>query len=112
MPGGATVRPLAAHHGISPESYEHHWENNGFRASTLVEHGVTSLPPGFGLGKLTVIGNPWKTIGKTWFRAGGLPFFLALALAGVYTSLLVQLPGRKTASLASIEYLVKPMGNQ
>ena len=106
------VRPLAAHPGISPGSYENHWENNGFRVSTQVEHGVPSRAPGFGLGKLTVIGNPWETIGKTWFRAGGLPFFLALALAGVYTSLLVQLPERKTAPLISIKYLVKPMGNQ
>ena len=112
MPGGATVRPLAAHPGISPGPCKNHWENNGFRVSTQVEHGVPSRAPGFGLGILTVIGNHWKTIGKTWFRAGGLSFFLELALAGVYTSLLVQLPERETAPLASLKYLVNPMGKQ
>ena len=53
-------------------------------------------------------GNHWENV----VSCKGAVFLLAFALVGVYTSLLVQLPERKTASLASIEYLVNPMGKQ
>ena len=56
--------------GISPMPYGNHWKNNGFRTSVKVERGWFSGPPLGGMGNLTVIRNPLKSIGKTWFPRG------------------------------------------
>ena len=67
VPEKETVRPPAVHPGITLMYYENHWENKGFRMSVRMKHGGSSRVPLRGMGNLTVIRKPLKTIGKAWF---------------------------------------------
>ena len=67
VPGKETMRPPAARPGITMTYYENHLSNKGFCTSGQMEHGAFSWVPLRGMGNLTVIRKPLKTIGKTWF---------------------------------------------